>query len=146
VLCLSGPNLDRLGKREPFIYGTATLDDIHRAVEEVARGENVDVVFMQSNHEGELVTAVGRAADDGFDGVVMNGAGYTHTSVVLHDAIRSSGVPVVEVHITNTAAREPFRHHSITAAACLGKVEGFGPASYVLGFLGLVYHLQQKKG
>jgi 3-dehydroquinate dehydratase-2 len=115
-------------------------------VEEVARGENVEVDFMQSNHEGELVTAIGHAADEGFDGIVMNGAGYTHTSVALHDAIRASGVPVVEVHLTNTAAREPFRHHSVTAGACLGVVAGFGPASYVLGLLGLVYHLQQKKG
>jgi len=101
---------------------------------------------MQSNQEGDLVTAIGRAQDDQFDGVVLNGAGYSHTSVALHDAIRASGVPVVEVHITNTAAREAFRHHSITASACLGVVQGFGPASYVLGLLGLVYHLQQKRG
>jgi len=146
VLVVSGPNLDRLGKRETSIYGTTTLDDIHKAVEAVARGEGVEVAFMQSNHEGELVTAIGRAADDGFDGVVMNGAGYTHTSVVLHDAIRASGVPVVEVHITNTAAREHFRHTSITAAACVGSVAGFGPASYVLGLLGLLYHLDQREG
>jgi len=142
VLVVSGPNLDRLGKRETSIYGTTTLADIHKAVEAVASSEGVDVVFMQSNHEGELVTSIGRAGDEGFDGVVLNGAGYTHTSVVLHDAIRASGVPVVEVHLTNIAAREPFRHHSITAGACLGSVSGFGPASYVLGFLGLVYHLQ----
>jgi len=144
VLVVSGPNLDRLGKREPSIYGTTTLDDIHKAVEEVARSEGVEVAFLQSNHEGELVTAIGRAADEGFHGIVMNGAGLTHTSVVLHDAIRASGLPVVEVHITNTAAREPFRHHSITAGACLGTVAGFGPASYVLGLLGLVYHLQHR--
>jgi 3-dehydroquinate dehydratase II len=99
---------------------------------------------MQSNQEGDLVTAIGRAADDGFAGIVMNAGGYTHTSVALHDAIRASGVPVVEVHLTNTAAREPFRHHSITAAACLGVVQGFGPASYVLGLLGLVYHLHER--
>ncbi|MDC3957750.1 type II 3-dehydroquinate dehydratase [Polyangium jinanense] len=145
VLVVSGPNLDRLGKREPSIYGTTTLDDIHKAVEEVARSEGVLVSFLQSNHEGELVTAIGRAADEGFHGIVMNGAGLTHTSVVLHDAIRASGLPVVEVHITNTAARESFRHHSITAGACLGTVAGFGPASYVLGLLGLVYHLQQRE-
>jgi 3-dehydroquinate dehydratase II len=144
VLVVSGPNLDRLGKREPSIYGTTTLDDIHKAVEEVARSEGVEVAFLQSNHEGELVTAIGRAADEGFHGIVMNGAGLTHTSVVLHDAIRASGLPVVEVHITNTAARESFRHHSITAGACLGTVAGFGPASYVLGLLGLVYHLQHR--
>lgn len=144
ILVVSGPNLDRLGRREPSIYGTTTLADIHKAVEAVAASEGVDVVFMQSNQEGDLVTAIARASDDGFHGVVVNGAGYTHTSIVLHDAIRASGVPVVEVHLTNTAAREPFRHHSVTASACLGVVSGFGPASYVLGFLGLIYHLQER--
>jgi 3-dehydroquinate dehydratase-2 len=99
---------------------------------------------MQSNHEGELVTRIGRAADDGFAGIVLNGAGYTHTSIVLHDAIRASGIPVVEVHLTHIAARESFRHHSITAAACVGSVTGFGPASYVLGLLGLLYHLEHR--
>ena len=144
VLVVSGPNLDRLGKRETSIYGTTTLSDIEEAVRAVAAGENVDVSFMQSNHEGELITRVGRAAEDGFVGVVINPAGYSHTSVALHDAIRASGLPVIEVHLTNIAARESFRHHSITAAACIGSVSGFGPASYVLGLLGLLYHLDHR--
>ncbi len=126
------------------MYGTTTLGDVEDAVRAVAAGENVHVEFMQSNHEGELVTRVGRAADDGFVGVVFNPAGYSHTSVALHDAIRASGIPVVEVHLTNIAARESFRHHSITAAACVGSVSGFGPASYVLGLLGLLYHLDHR--
>jgi 3-dehydroquinate dehydratase-2 len=113
-------------------------------VRAVATSESVEVVFRQSNHEGELVTWIGRAADDDFDGIVLNGAGLTHTSVILHDAIRASGIPVAEVHLTNIAARESFRHHSITAAACIGSVSGFGPASYVLGLLGLLYHLDHR--
>jgi 3-dehydroquinate dehydratase II len=113
-------------------------------VRALATSEGVDVVFMQSNHEGELVTRVGRAADEGFVGVVFNPAAYSHTSIALHDAIRASGIPVIEVHLTNIAARESFRHHSITAAACIGSVSGFGPASYVLGLLGLLYHLEHR--
>ncbi|WP_235879712.1 type II 3-dehydroquinate dehydratase [Polyangium aurulentum] len=142
VQVVSGPNLDRLGKREVGIYGTATLDDVHRAVEEVARAEGVEVAFLQSNHEGDLVTALGRAKDNRFDGVVLNAGAYTHTSIALLDAIRAGGVPVVEVHLSNTAAREPFRHRSRIAPACLGVVAGFGPRSYVLGFLGLIGHLR----
>jgi 3-dehydroquinate dehydratase-2 len=142
VLVVSGPNLDRLGKREPHVYGTATLADVHRAVEEAARAEGVSVSFLQSNHEGELVTALGRAQEDGFDGVVLNAGAYTHTSIALLDAIRAGGVPVVEVHLSNTAAREPFRHRSRIAPACLGVVAGFGPRSYVLGLLGLIEHLR----
>jgi 3-dehydroquinate dehydratase-2 len=142
VLVVSGPNLDRLGKREPHVYGTATLADVHRAVEEAARAQGVVVSFLQSNHEGELVTALGRAQEDGFDGVVVNAGAYTHTSIALLDAIRAGGVPVVEVHLSNTAAREPFRRRSRIAPACLGVVAGFGPRSYVLGLLGLIEHLR----
>lgn len=142
VLVVSGPNLDRLGKRETHVYGTATLEDVHRAVEQAARGQDTSVSFLQSNHEGELVTALGRARDDGFDGVVLNAGAYTHTSIALLDAIRAGGVPVVEVHLSNTAAREPFRHRSRIAPACLGVVAGFGPRSYVLGLLGLIEHLR----
>jgi 3-dehydroquinate dehydratase II len=143
-LVVSGPNLDRLGKREPSIYGTTTLADIEEAVAAVATSENVDVSFMQSNHEGELITRIGHAADESFVGIVFNPAGYSHTSVALHDAIRASGIPVVEVHLTNIASRESFRHQSITAPACVGSVSGFGPASYVLGLLGLLYHLDHR--
>lgn len=142
VLVVSGPNLDRLGKREPHVYGTATLEDVHRAVEEAAREQGARVSFLQSNHEGELVTALGRAQDEGFDGVVLNAGAYTHTSIALLDAIRAAGVPVVEVHLSNTAAREPFRRRSRIAPACLGVVAGFGLRSYVLGLLGLLEHLR----
>ena len=142
VLVLSGPNLDRLGTREPAIYGTATLADVHALVEEAARAERVDVECRQSNHEGDLVTWIGRAGDDGFAGVVLNAGAYTHTSIALYDAIKASAVPTIEVHLSNPDAREIFRRRSRIAPACLARVAGFGAASYVLGLAGLIGHLR----
>jgi 3-dehydroquinate dehydratase-2 len=142
VLVLSGPNLDRLGTREPAIYGTATLADVHRAVEQAAHDEDVDVVCAQSNHEGELVTVIGRARDDGFDGIVLNAGAFTHTSIAILDAIKASGAPTVEVHLSNPDAREPFRRRSRIAPACVGRVAGFGTRSYVLGLVGLIGHIR----
>lgn len=142
ILVLSGPSLDLLGTREPSIYGAATLDEVHRALHERARAEGVELVCRQSNHEGELVTAVGHARLDGFEGVVLNAAAYSHTSIALLDAIRASGVPTVEVHLTNPGAREPFRRRSRIAAACVGCVAGFGGRSYELALLGLVAALR----
>jgi 3-dehydroquinate dehydratase II len=114
---------------------------VHRAVERAAAERGAQVVCRQSNHEGELVTWIGHARDDGFDGIVLNPAAYTHTSVALLDAIKASGVPTVEVHLSNPDAREPFRRRSRVAPACLGRVAGFGLASYVLGLVGLLEHL-----
>lgn len=145
VLVLSGPNLDRLGAREPEIYGTATLADVHGAVEAAARAAGAEAVCRQSNHEGELVTWIGRAGDEGFEGVVLNAGAYTHTSIALLDALKASGVPAVEVHLSNPEARERFRHRSRIAAACVGRVSGFGPRSYVLGLMGLVEHIRRRK-
>ena len=142
ISVISGPNLDRLGSREPAIYGTATLDDVHRAVSEAAERVGASVECMQSNHEGELCSAIGRARDDGFDGLVLNAGAYTHTSIALYDAIRAGGVPTVEVHLSNPDAREAFRRRSRIAPACVGRVAGFGPQSYVLGLLGLIHHIR----
>ncbi len=103
---ISGPNLDRLGTREPAIYGTTTLAEIHRLIEEAARAAGAEAVCRQSNHEGDLVSWIGAAGDDGFAGVVLNAAAYTHTSIAILDAIKASGVPVVEVHLSNPDARE----------------------------------------
>ncbi len=128
----SGADLDRLGSREPAIYGTATLPDVHRAARR-GQGRGTLAVCMQSNHEGDLVTAVSHAADDGFDGVVLNAGAYTHTSFALLDAIKASGVPTVEVHLSNPDARESFRRRSRIAPACIGRVSGFGPHSTCLG-------------
>ncbi len=143
IAVISGPNLDRLGTREPAIYGTATLDDVHRMVAEAAQAEGAEVVCRQSNHEGDLVSWIGRAREDGFAGVVLNAGAYTHTSIALLDAIKASGVPVVEVHLSNPEAREPFRRRSRIASACIAKVSGFGPRSYVLGLIGLLAHLRR---
>jgi 3-dehydroquinate dehydratase-2 len=142
VAVVSGPNLDRLGTREPAIYGTTTLAGVHALVEAAARAEGAEAVCRQSNHEGDLVSWIGAAGDDGFAGVVLNAGAYTHTSIALVDAIKASGVPVVEVHISNPDAREPFRRRSRIAPACLARVAGFGPRSYVLGLQGLLHHLR----
>lgn len=130
LLVLSGPNLDRLGTREPAIYGHTTLPQIHDGLVAVGKEQGASVECRQSNHEGELVTWIGSAADDGFAGILLNAGSYTHTSYALHDAIKGSPLPVVEVHISNPEAREAFRHVSVIAAACVAKVAGFGPDSY----------------
>ena len=126
---LHGPNLNLLGTREPAIYGTATLADVDARLRSVADSVGADVEAAQTNHEGVLV-------------VVLNAGGYTHTSVALLDAVRACGLPVVECHISNTAAREPFRRRSRIAPACVGTVAGFGAESYVLALRGLVAHLE----
>jgi 3-dehydroquinate dehydratase II len=130
ILVLSGPNLDRLGTREPHIYGHTTLPQIHEGL--VARGVELGaaVECRQSNHEGDLVGWIGSANDDGFAAILINAGSYTHTSYAVHDAIKGSPLPVVEVHISNPEAREAFRHVSVIAAACVAKVAGFGPDSY----------------
>jgi 3-dehydroquinate dehydratase-2 len=138
IAVISGPNLDRLGAREPAIYGTTTLGEIHARVEAEARANGAKAVCRQSNHEGDLVAWIGAAADDGFAGVVLNAGAYTHTSIAILDAIKASGLPVVEVHLSNPDAREAFRRKSRIAPACVARVAGFGPASYVLGLRGLL--------
>lgn len=130
ILVLSGPNLDRLGTREPHIYGHTTLPQIHEGLAALGKAQGAEVVCRQSNHEGDLVGWLGSAGDDGFAGILINAGSYTHTSYALHDAIKGSPLPVVEVHISNPEAREAFRHVSVIAAACVAKVAGFGPDSY----------------
>ena len=130
ILVLSGPNLDRLGTREPHIYGHTTLPQIHEGLLALGKTLGAHVECRQSNHEGDLVGWIGSASDDGFSGILINAGSYTHTSYALHDAIKGSPLPVVEVHISNPEAREAFRHVSVIAAACIAKVAGFGPDSY----------------
>lgn len=141
ILVLSGPNLGRLGKREPDIYGRQTLADIHDSLVDLGRELGVIVEGRQSNHEGELIDWLGCAEEEGYEGVLFNPGAYTHTSYALYDAIRGAGVPVVEVHISNPDAREPFRRRSRVAPACVGRVAGFGGASYALALRGLVSQL-----
>ena len=131
ILVLNGPNLALLGTREPEIYGRTTLADIVAQVVEAAREKGIAVDAFQSDVEGELVAAIGRARG-AYDGIILNPAAYTHTSVALHDAIKASGVPTVEVHLSNVYAREGYRHESLTAGVCAGQICGFGPAGYLL--------------
>lgn len=137
-LVLSGPNLQKLGKREPHIYGSKTLDDIHSELAALAATLDAEVECRQSNHEGALLDWIGAASEEGFSGIVFNPGAFTHTSYALYDAVRAADVPVVEVHLSNPEAREEFRHVSRIAPACLGKVAGFGADSYSLGLLALL--------
>src|SRR4029450_3398271 len=130
VMVLHGPNLNLSGKREPEIYGSFTLEDINKATRNVAQKFGVDVECSQSNHEGQLIDWLHQAS--AFDGIVINPAAYTHTSIVLRDAIAATRRPCVEVHLTNIYAREEFRRRSLVAGVCLGTVAGFGIMSYTL--------------
>ncbi|MEZ5277147.1 MAG: type II 3-dehydroquinate dehydratase [Opitutaceae bacterium] len=130
IAVINGPNLDRLGKREPEVYGTATLGDLESMLRGHVAGRKVELDFFQSNHEGELIDRIAVYADRGFNGIVLNAAGLTHTSVALRDAIQGSGLPVIEVHISNIHKREPFRHLSLTAPACVGMIAGLGFHGY----------------
>jgi 3-dehydroquinate dehydratase-2 len=141
ILVLSGPNLHRLGKRQPEIYGHQTLEEIHQRIASEAAELGASVECRQSNHEGELVEWVGSAREQGFAGIIINPGAYTHTSYALYDALLGAEVPSVEVHLSNPEAREEFRRRSRTAAACVGKVAGFGDGSYVLGLRGLLSKL-----
>ena len=145
MLVLSGPNLDRLGKREPEIYGKQTLSDIHDALAARAGVLGLDLDCRQSNHEGLLVDWIGAAQDQGFEGVLFNPGAYTHTSYALYDAIRGSGLPTIEVHLSNPDAREEFRRVSTVAPACVGRIAGFGATSYLLALEGLAALLAARK-
>jgi 3-dehydroquinate dehydratase II len=132
VLVLNGPNLNLLGTRQPEIYGTLTLAELESLVREKAVQLGAGVEFRQSNHEGQLVTWIQEARGT-FDAILLNAAAYTHTSVALRDAILATGLPVVEVHLSNIHAREEFRHRSFIAGVCRGQISGFGAQSYLLG-------------
>ena len=132
ILVLNGPNLNLLGKRQPEIYGKATLSDIEKQVRVLAKELGVEVEFRQSNSEGELVTWIQEAANR-FGAIVINPAAYTHTSLAMRDAISAVGIPTVEIHISNIHKREPFRHHSYIAEVAVGQIAGFGVQSYLMG-------------
>ena len=131
VFVLNGPNLNLLGKREPGLYGSATLADIETACREHGKTLGLSLDFRQTNMEGTLVDWIQEAADAA-KGIVINPGAYTHTSVALHDAIRGTGLPVIEVHLSNIFAREPFRHHSYVSPVAKGVICGFGPRGYTL--------------
>lgn len=144
VLVLHGPNLNRLGKREPEVYGHQTLEDINLSLSELANDLGASLEAFQSNHEGDLIDRIHGAEENGFSGIVINPGGLTHTSVALRDAIASISLPVIEAHLSNIHAREEFRHHSYVSGVVLGQVAGFGQESYALALRGLLTHLKSK--
>jgi len=142
ILVLHGPNLNLLGKREPGVYGTTTLDDINAMLVQQAQELQVQITALQSNHEGALIDAI-HAALGQHHGLVINPGAYTHTSVAIRDAIAAVELPTVEVHLSNVYRREAFRHHSYIAPVAIGQISGFGANSYRLGLQALVEHLRQ---
>jgi len=132
ILVINGPNLNLLGTREPEIYGRQTLAEIMQALTAEAQAMGLQVESCQSNHEGELVDRVHRAAQEGVSGIIINPGGYTHTSVALRDAISGVGLPTIEIHLSNIHAREAFRQHSYIAPVAIGQICGFGAAGYSL--------------
>ncbi len=143
VHVINGPNLNLLGSREPDIYGSATLEDIKTQLTERCAERGVDLVFRQSNHEGDLVDWIQEAGRDGAP-VILNAGAFTHTSIALHDAIKGSGATVIEVHLSNVHARENFRHRSYIAPVARGVIAGFGPTSYFLAFEALFDNEKRK--
>jgi 3-dehydroquinate dehydratase-2 len=144
VLVVNGPNLNLLGTREPETYGTASLDDVRSLVEFTARAYRVNVIFFQSNSEGEIIDYLHRNVNA--RGLIINPAAFTHTSIAIRDAIASISLPAVEVHLSNIHAREEFRRLSYIAPVCIGQITGFGIESYRLGFEALMRHLGISEG
>ena len=142
ILVIHGPNLNLLGKREPEIYGSTTIDEINALLKKEAKMLGADVEFSQSNSEGEIVNTI-QEAMEGFDGIVINPAAYTHTSVAIRDAIASTAIPTIEVHISNIFRREDFRKKSFISGVSIGVVSGLGIDSYLLGLRGMVNYLRK---
>lgn len=131
IAILHGPNLDRLGKREPAIYGTATLKDLEKLIRTEAKALSLSTVFFQSAHEGALIDKIHALTDAGIDAFIVNFGAYSHTSIALRDALSASGKPAVEVHISDIKKREKFRHTSMTAGACIAMIGGKGFPGYL---------------
>ncbi len=144
ILVLHGPNLNMLGLREPKVYGSTTLAQINDRLAQDAMELGTELSFLQSNHEGVLIDAI-HAAFQVQQGILINPAAFTHTSVALRDAIASVNIPTVEVHLSNVYKREEFRHHSFIAPIAIGQISGFGAESYRLGLRALVAHLTASK-
>ena len=144
LLLLNGPNLNLLGSREPGIYGSDTLDSIERDLREQASEQGAELEGFQSNFEGALVERIHQGLGV-TQGILINAGAYTHTSIALRDALAGVAIPYVELHLSNTHAREPFRQHSCLADRAVGVVSGFGALSYSLALQGLIHHLQQNR-
>ncbi len=145
ILVLHGPNLNLLGKREPGIYGSVTLEAINHRLQEDAAKLGAVVSLIQSNHEGILIDAIHEALGR-HQGILINAGAYTHTSIGIRDAIAAVKLPTVEVHLSNIYQRETFRHHSYIAPVAIGQISGFGAESYRLGLQALLFHLSMSQG
>lgn len=143
ILVLHGPNLNLLGRREPHIYGSVTLEDINSLLIEEAMGLQAQVSCLQSNSEGALIDAIHQAKEN-YQGIVINAGAYTHTSIAIADALSAVELPVVEVHLSNIYNREAFRHISYIAPIAIGQISGFGAESYRLGLQALIHYLRAK--
>lgn len=143
ILILNGPNLNRLGKREPDAYGTFTLEELETELGEFSYANGIELTCSQSNHEGEIIDWLQQAERQSLDGVVLNAGAFTHTSIAIRDAIASINVPVIEVHISNVYKREEFRHHSHIAPVAEGQITGFGKDVYFLGLHALLLRNQR---
>jgi 3-dehydroquinate dehydratase-2 len=144
IVVIQGPNLNMLGLREQNIYGPMKLDDIHAQMETYAKQSDIEIEFFQSNLEGELVDKIQECIGDA-NGIIINPAAYSHTSIAIRDAIKAVQIPTVEVHISNIYAREKFRHTSLIAPVCAGQISGFGPFSYHLAMVSMVQILSEIK-
>jgi 3-dehydroquinate dehydratase-2 len=138
ILVIHGPNLNLLGQRETSVYGVTTMEDINTNLQQIAKDKGIGLVFLQSNHEGDIVDAIGKAKANDIGAIVINPAAYTHTSIAIRDAIAAVTIPAVEVHLSNIYKREEFRHQSMIAPVCQGQVSGFGVQSYELGLLAAI--------
>lgn len=142
VLVLHGPNINLLGIREPHLYGSSSLDEVNKALQQWAKREGVQIETRQSNLEGELINWIQEAMGR-YQGLLINPGAYTHTSIAIRDAIVSTGIPTVEVHLSNIYQRESFRHHSFIAGVAVGQISGFGLNSYLLGLQAIVEYLRK---
>lgn len=145
IRVLHGPNLNLLGSREPSLYGTLSLEAMDSAITKLAVELAVKVDLRQSNSEGELVTWIQEAREE-YDGIIINPAAYTHTSIAIRDAIAAVGLPTIEVHLSNIYQREEFRHRSYISGVSIGQISGLGPTGYLLALRGLHDHLTVSKG
>ncbi len=144
LLLINGPNLNLLGKREPGIYGSTTLEEIEMALQEKSVSKGIQLECFQSNFEGAMVEKIHQSIGH-VEGIMINAGAFTHTSIALRDALLGAEIPYVELHLSNTNAREPFRQHSYLVDRAIGVVSGFGPFSYELALEGLIFYLRQSE-
>tara|TARA_Y100001970_G_scaffold190846_1_gene232117 strand:+ start:1284 stop:1724 length:441 start_codon:yes stop_codon:yes gene_type:complete len=141
IYILNGPNLNLLGEREPEIYGSESIDDIQKLIEQYAKSKNTEIIFKQTNHEGELIEMIHDARKKS-DGLIINPAGYTHTSVAIYDALLSLNIPIIEVHISNIYKREKFRHSSYVSMAANSVISGFGIDGYIFALESMIKNIK----